>query len=115
MRISVNAQIAHCSSRAANLPFRHQVKGRPVISNQDDSREAVGARLRRIREILEIDQKTFAEKAGLLPQTYGPYETGARELTLVSAKKLRKAYGLPLDFIYFGNMGDLPQRIAAKL
>lgn len=83
--------------------------------NHGDTREEVAARLRRVREILGYDQKDFAERAGLLPQTYGPYETGARELTLVSAKKLRKAYGLPLDFMYFGNIGDLPQRIAAKL
>lgn len=84
-------------------------------SDQDDSPEAVGARLKRVREVLGMDQKSFAERAGLLPQTYGPFELGRRELTLDAAKKLRKAYNLPLEFMYFGNIADLPHRISALL
>ncbi|WP_240643532.1 helix-turn-helix domain-containing protein [Paracoccus siganidrum] len=86
-----------------------------MLEDLEDSREAVAARLRRAREILELDQKTFAAKAGLLPQTYGPYETGERDLTLVSAKKIRKAHGLSLEFMYFGKIDDLPHKIATKL
>lgn len=86
-----------------------------MLEELEDSREAISARLRRVREILDMDQKTFAAKAGLQPQTYGPYETGARDLTLDSAKKLRKAYGLPLEFMFFGKIADLPHRIAANL
>lgn len=85
------------------------------LEEKQDSREAVAARLRRAREILEIDQKTFAEMAGILPQTYGPFETGKRDLTLEAAKKIRKAHGLTLEFMYFGKIDDLPHKIAAKL
>ena len=80
-----------------------------------DSREAVSARLKKVREILDLDQKTFAAKAGILPQTYGPFETCARDLTLEAAKKIRKTYGIPLEFLFFGSMSDLPHRIAAHL
>lgn len=86
-----------------------------VLEDQEDKPEAIAARLKRVREILGYDQKTFAAKAGLLPQTYGPYETAARSLTLESAKKIRAAHDIPLEFMYFGKIGDLPQRIAANL
>ena len=86
-----------------------------MLEEQADSRDAVALRLIRVREVLGYDQKSFAEKAGLLPQTYGPYETGKRELTLTSAKLLRRTYGIPLDFLFFGKTDDLPQRIAAHL
>lgn len=86
-----------------------------MLEELGDSREAVAARLRRAREILDMDQKTFGERAGMLPQTYGPYETGSRELTLAAAKKIRRAHGLTLEFMYFGKTEDLPHRIAAKL
>lgn len=86
-----------------------------MLEEQEDKREAVAARLRKAREILELDQRTFAEKAGLLPQTYGPFETAKRDLTLEAAKKIRRAHGLTLEFMYFGKIEDLPHRIATKL
>lgn len=86
-----------------------------MLEELGDTREAVSARLRRIREILGLDQKDFAARAGILPQTYGPFETGKRDLTLDAAKKLRKTYEVPLEFMYFGKTGDLPHRIAAHL
>lgn len=89
--------------------------GARLLEDQKDRREAVAARLRRAREILGLDQKTFAAMAEILPQTYGPFETGKRELTLEAAKKIRRAHGLTLEFMYFGKIEDLPHRIAAKL
>lgn len=86
-----------------------------MLEETPDSRENVAARLRRARDIIGLDQKSFAEKAGILPQTYGPFETGKRDLTLEAAKKIRKAHGLTLEFMYFGNIADLPHRIATKL
>ena len=86
-----------------------------MLEEQEDKREAVAARLRKAREILELDQRTFAEKAGLLPQTYGPFETAKRDLTLEAAKKIRRAHGLTLEFMYFGKIEDLPHRIATRL
>ena len=48
-------------------------------------------------------------------QTYGPFENGIRPLSLIAAKKIRKAHGLTLEFMYFGKIADLPHRIATKL
>lgn len=86
-----------------------------MLEDQEDNIEAVAARLRRVREILGLSKKDFAEGAGLTEQSYGPFENARRELSLNSAKKLRKRYGLPLEFMYFGKIEDLPTRISKEL
>lgn len=80
-----------------------------------DSPEAIGARLERVRTILGMSKRDFAEKAGVSEQSYGPFENGKRPLSLDAAKKLRKAYSLPLEFLFFGNTAELPHRIAKDL
>lgn len=86
-----------------------------MLEENGDAREAVAARLKRVREILGMDKKTFAERAGMTQQTYGPFENATRDLSLEAAKKLRKTYSLPLEFLYFGNKDALPHKIAADL
>lgn len=86
-----------------------------VLENLQDSPEAVGERLRRVRELLGLTKREFAERADLTEQTYGPFENAKRPLSLEAAKRLRKTYGLTLEFMYFGNKSDLPHRIAKDL
>ncbi|MDE4303994.1 helix-turn-helix transcriptional regulator [Phaeobacter gallaeciensis] len=86
-----------------------------MLEEQEDHIEAVAARLKRVREVLGLSKKEFAERAGLTEQTYGPFENARRELSLTAAKKLRKRYGLPLEFMYFGKIEDLPTRISKDL
>ena len=86
-----------------------------MTPNQDDDRSAVAARLKRVREVLGMSKKDFAEKAGLSMQQYGPFENGIRDLSLSAAKQLRRTYGLSLEFLYFGNTDDLPTRISREL
>lgn len=86
-----------------------------MIGDEDDSIEAVARRLAAVRKALGMDKASFAAKADLTPQVYGPFENGNRPLTLEAARKLRKAYGLSFEFLFFGNMNDLPHRIATLL
>lgn len=86
-----------------------------MLENQEDDREAVAARLERVRTILGLEKKEFAERAGLTMQVYGPFENAQRDLSLRAAKLLRKTYGLPLEFTYFGKIDDLPTRISKDL
>jgi|GEM_PF-1308922 len=86
-----------------------------MLEEQEDHIDAVSARLKRVREVLGLSKKDFAERAGLTEQTYGPFENAKRELSLTAAKKLRKRYGLPLEFMYFGKIDDLPTRISKDL
>lgn len=80
---------------------------------EDDSREAVARRLEAIRAIEGLSKKDFAEKAGVAPQSYNGYTNGTRELSFDAARRFRKTYGLPLEFIVYGNPRDLPLRYAA--
>ncbi|MFY1707415.1 helix-turn-helix transcriptional regulator [Tritonibacter scottomollicae] len=86
-----------------------------MLEEQEDHIDAIAARLKRVREILGLSKKDFAERAGLTEQTYGPFENAKRELSLSAAKKIRKRYGLPLEFMYFGKIDDLPTRISKDL
>lgn len=86
-----------------------------MLEHLEDAPEAVGARLRRVREILGLNKREFAERASMTEQNYGMFENGRRPLSLEGAKKLRKAYGLTLEFIFFGKVDELPHRIAKEL
>lgn len=89
--------------------------GAALLEEQEDAREAVAARLRRIRELSDVTKKDFASSLDMSPQAYGDYENGKRDLPLNVAKKLRRVYSIPLEFIYFGKRDDLPHRIATQL
>ena len=86
-----------------------------MLEDKEDSREAIAARLKRVREIIGLGKKEFGEKAGISEQAYGAYENGRRDLSLQSAKKLRKTYRLSLEFLFFGNVDDIPTKISKEL
>lgn len=69
----------------------------------------------RVREIMGLDKQTFAARASMSAQAYGSFENGTRDLSLEAAKKLRKTYGLSLEYLYFGNKDALPHKIAMQL
>jgi transcriptional regulator with XRE-family HTH domain len=72
----------------------------------------VGRRLRLTREALRLTQREFASKAGIATNTYGQYETGTRLISPKRAIDLCDSYGLTLDWIYRGEPGDLPYKLA---
>lgn len=86
-----------------------------MMEEMQDSREAVAARLKRVREILGLSKREFAEGAGMSEQAYNPFENARRDLSLNAAKQIRRRYGVSLEFMYFGNTADLPHRIAKEL
>lgn len=86
-----------------------------MLEALEDDRDAVAARLKRVREVMGMTKREFAEKAGLQEQTYGPFENAKRDLSLEAAKRLRKTYSLTLEFLYFGNTDALPHKIAKDL
>ena len=75
----------------------------------------VVGRLTRIRELSGMNKKDFSAALGMSAQAWGEYENGKRDLPLSVAKRLRKAYSIPLEFTYFGIKSDLPHRIATEL
>lgn len=86
-----------------------------MLEELEDDPKAVAMRLRAAREALGLTMTEFARRADMGIQTYSPFENAERPLSLIAAKKLRKAHGLSLEFMYFGKIDDLPHRIAIKL
>lgn len=66
----------------------------------------VAIRLAALREKLELDQASFAKALGIEKNTYNAYERGKRPLTIETAKKIRRRYGISVDWLLFGDIGQ---------
>lgn len=71
-----------------------------------DSLFEVANRLVALREVLQQDQQSFAHSLGIEKNTYNAYERGKRPLTMETAKKIRKKYGISVDYLLFGDLGQ---------
>src|SRR4051812_39905584 len=61
------------------------------------------------------DQQTFAQTVGIARNTYNEYETARRPLSLESARRLQRQYGLPVEWLYDGVPNRLPHGFVMKL
>jgi transcriptional regulator with XRE-family HTH domain len=73
----------------------------------------IAERIRWHRALEGLDQKDYAEKAGLKRAQLSNWESGDYRLSLDGARALRKTYGLSLDFMYEGIDGALPMTLRA--
>jgi len=75
----------------------------------------VGARLERARAIMGLPtQKAMAERLGANVNQYNNWARGAQMIPVTFAAKLC-TYGFSLDYIYRGDLSNLPVRIVALL
>jgi transcriptional regulator with XRE-family HTH domain len=56
-------------------------------------------RLKELREEKNINQKVVADMLNISQQAYSRYETGEREPSIESLKKLAKFYKVSIDYI----------------
>ena len=88
-----------------------------------DSVEAISERLRLIRIAYgfaqgrerEMSQVEFAALAGISKQAWNNSETGDSRIGIDAAMSLSRRTGVPLDYIYFGNLAGLPHAIAVEI
>lgn len=73
----------------------------------------IAARLAWHRQLEGLEQKEYAEKAGLKRSAYSNWESGDYRLSLDGARALRKTYGLSLDFLFEGIDDALPMTLRA--
>ena len=66
----------------------------------------ISNRLAALREKLGLDQTAFAKSLGIEKNTYNAYERGKRPLTIETAKKIRRRYGISIDWLLFGDIGQ---------
>ena len=73
--------------------------------------EDIAWRIRWHRQLLELDQASYAQRAGLKRAQLSNWESGDYRLSLDGALALRETYGLSLDFMYAGIDDALPMTL----
>ena len=79
-----------------------------------NSRTEIGARLVLTRKALDYMQTAMAGLMGIDGQTLAAYEAGRRRIPMKHALKLCP-YGIPLDWIYQGQVANLHPHIRDKI
>lgn len=77
--------------------------------------EAIAARLREARAAMGIDQAELCRRTGIRPNTYNQWETEVGAPSRLEARKLKRALGWTLDYIYENDPAGMPHGIAVKL
>jgi len=80
-----------------------------------DNKDAA-LRLIAVRESLGFkNQDDFAEKLDLTKSTYNPFETGKRSLSMQAARRIRERFGVSVDYLLFGDIGQPKEALAQEL
>lgn len=99
------------ASRETTFSARHG-----EISWMVDPPKVIGERLRRVRLACEVETRAaFAEEIGVEKNTYSPWEKGSRLLTFEGACLIRKKYGIPVAYLFWGEIDGLTVRMFNKL
>ena len=69
--------------------------------------ERIAERLRIVRQVEGLSQAEFAQRADIAPNAWNNYEKARKRISLDAAIRLCAEYGLTLDYIYFGDSGNL--------
>jgi transcriptional regulator with XRE-family HTH domain len=71
----------------------------------------ISERLRWHRAAMGMEQREYAERAGIKRATFSNWENGDYRLSIDGALALQKTYGLSLDFLYLGIADALPMTL----
>lgn len=80
-----------------------------------DTDQDIARRLIAIREHYGISQTDFAGELNVAKNTLNGYERGMRPLTLETAKRIRDRYGISLDWLLNGDIGQPGYDLVIKL
>lgn len=75
-----------------------------IGSMEPDSDEAVGRRIIALREKANLQQQQLAKQLHMAKSTLAGYESGNRPLTVVVIRKIRRRFGVTVDWLMFGDM-----------
>lgn len=110
--LQICQDFAHCKTTGGTFCAEFGAMAEPNL----ESNEAIARRLKATREALGFDQQNeFAKTLGLAPSSYNLFETGQRRMTLSAATRLRRRFGVSLDWIYCGDASALPAHLVKKL
>lgn len=74
----------------------------------------VGDRLRILRESLRLTRAEIADANHIDRTNWGRFEDGVRLITTDVAYRLKKRYGITFDWLYDGDVGSLPVKLAER-
>lgn len=77
--------------------------------------DMIATRLISLRLAIGLNQRQFAKRARIGPNTWNNYETGDNRISLDQAFKLTDAYGVSLDWIYQGDAKAMPHDLMLKI
>jgi DNA-binding XRE family transcriptional regulator len=80
-----------------------------------DTDKDISGRLIAVRKRFGLNQAQFAEAIGLAKNVYNPFEKASRPLTLDAARRIRRRFGISIDWLYFGDVGQPSEGIAREL
>lgn len=82
---------------------------------QESRPERVGPRVTAMRETLKLSKSEFADAIGLDRSTLTKIEKGATGLDIAHGVTIAAIYGFGLDFIYRGDLSDVPLNLRPTL
>lgn len=90
--------------------------GRGGLGPMAETTIDIARRLADTREALGFtSQVDFCRAIGIEKNVYNPFEMGSRRISLNVAIKIKKRFGIPLDWIYCGDPAALPLQIYQRL
>lgn len=75
-----------------------------IAGMEPDSDQAVGRRIIALRNRANLQQQQLASQLNITKSTLSAYESGDRPLTMESARRLRRRFGVTVDWLMFGDM-----------
>lgn len=75
----------------------------------------VGPRVTAVREALDMTKAEFADTIGLDRSTLTKVEKGVAGLDIAVGVTIAALFGIGLDFLYRGDLSDLPSSIRQKV
>lgn len=77
--------------------------------------ERVGPRITAMRETLSLSSAELADAIGLDRSTLSKIERGKAGLTIAHGEAIADKFGFGLDFIYRGDLSDVPDKYRSRL
>ena len=68
-----------------------------------------------MRTRAKLQQQELAKQINVAKSTLAGYESGERPLTMESARRLRKRFGVTLDWLLFGDMQAAAQALMLEI
>ena len=79
------------------------------------SDQDIARRLIAVREHFQRNQTDFAEDLNVAKNTLNGYEKAKRPLTIETARRIRDRYGISVDWLLFGDVGQPSHDLVIKL